>query len=237
MSRQLTARTRRDLLVTEPIAPVPVGGLAYVSNEDTIAWTNDRVCVRMGQEGSWQEASGCSSRVADCRALRYQLAASVEGNAMAAKTQADLTKAAGRTKPRVPASALALLESARLGLQRCGNDPSPATRLVESQLAALRTAAAVVAVRSDPRTISSNEGPRSLWDVLPDVAPGLCEWARYFAVSPKRRGGRALAWWHRASLRREADEFQLNVEKFFALAVDALGVAEEFGVVTPPNGA
>jgi hypothetical protein len=191
----------------------------------------------MGQEGSWQEASWCSSWVADCRALRYQLAASVEGDAMAAKTHADLTKPADRTKPRVPQSALALLESARLGLQRCGNDPSPASRLVESQLAALRTAAAVVTARSDPSTISSNEGPHSLWDILPDAAPALCEWARYFAVSPKRRGGRALAWWHRASLRREADEFQLNVEKFFALALDTLGVAEAFGVVTPPNGA
>jgi len=146
---------------------------------------------------------------------------------MTAKTHA------GRTKPRGSTSALALLESARLGLQRCNNDPSAASRLVTSQLAALRTAAAIVAARSDPRTTPLNEGPQSLWDLLPEVAPALSEWAVYFAVSPRPRQRAVWAWWHRAALRREADEFLRNAEAFFALAASTLGVAETPGVVTP----
>jgi hypothetical protein len=146
---------------------------------------------------------------------------------MPAKTRAD------RTKSRVPTSALALLESARLGLEGCQNDPSAVSRLVASQLAALRTAAAVVAARSDPRTTPRNEGPQSVWDLLPSVAPAFSEWAAYFAVNPSHRRETIRARWHRASLRREADEFLRNAETFFALAADTLGVAEVLRVVTP----
>src|SRR3974390_1765462 len=83
----------------------------------------------------------------------------------------------GLTRPTVPPSALALLESARRGLEAGKHDPSASSRLVTSQLAALRTAAAVVAAGSDPRTAPRNKGPQNIWDLLPGMAPTLSEWA------------------------------------------------------------
>lgn len=146
---------------------------------------------------------------------------------MPAKTHADRTKA--ETSP----SALALLESARRGLKECENKPSAVSILLTCQLAVLRTAAAVLAAGSDPRTVPSIAGPQNIWDLLPGAAPALSPWATYFAVRPRPEHRGIWAWWHRAARRREADEFLRNAELFFALAADTLGAAEKLGLETP----
>ncbi|HKJ12110.1 MAG TPA: SAV_6107 family HEPN domain-containing protein [Ornithinimicrobium sp.] len=80
---------------------------------------------------------------------------------------------------------LDLLDRAREGLvQACHSDTS-AERYTQSHLAALRAAAAVIAARSRP---SRRSGPRSVWEVLPAVAPELTEWAVLYAASARRRG-------------------------------------------------
>lgn len=80
---------------------------------------------------------------------------------------------------------LDLLDKARDGLvQACHSDTS-ADRYIQSHLSALRTAAALIAARSNPSRRSS---PRSVWEVLPVVAPELTEWAVFYAASARRRG-------------------------------------------------
>lgn len=80
---------------------------------------------------------------------------------------------------------LDLLDRAREGLVQACHSDTCAQRYCESHLAALRAATAVIADRSAP---SSRSRPRSVWEVLPLVAPELSEWAAFYADSGRRRG-------------------------------------------------
>jgi SAV_6107-like HEPN len=140
----------------------------------------------------------------------------------------DTNMHAGQAKSEVPPSALALLESARRGLAAGRKEPSAINRYVASQLAAMRTAAAVVAARSDPRTAIRRNGQQSVWDLLPEVEPSLSRWAAYFSASPKPRP--RAAWPrrpHRITFRRKANTLLRNAETFLALAEDTLGVTAQ----------
>lgn len=113
--------------------------------------------------------------------------------------------------------ALDLLERSRRGLlDACASTDAPA-RYVAAHLSALRAAAAVLAVRGRPAG-RSGRGPRSVWQLLPLVAPELTEWAEFFAASATRRAaieaGRLDTVTTRDSddLLRDAEAFHLAVE-------------------------
>ena len=124
---------------------------------------------------------------------------------------------------RVAPSALALLESARYGLATAESEASPGARYVSAHLAALRAAAAVVTVRSQPGATPRRRKPLSVWELLPKVEPTLSEWAAFFAAGAAKRAAaeaglpRAVSW-------QEADDLLRDAETFLSLAEEALGV-------------
>jgi hypothetical protein len=113
---------------------------------------------------------------------------------------------------------LDLLERARLTLESACRTADPAERYRDAHLGALRAAAAIVAARTVP---SPRSRPRSVWVVLPAVAPELGEWATFFAACSAHRsvidrGGRIAP--------READDLLRQAEMFLEIAQGVLGV-------------
>ncbi len=137
--------------------------------------------------------------------------------------QAGSDRSGARPRCRVAPSALALLESARYGLAAAESEASPGARYVSAHLAALRAAAAVVTVKSDPGTSSRRRKPLSVWELLPKVEPALSEWAAFFAAGAAKRAA-AEAGLPRAVTCREADDLLRDAETFLSLAENALGV-------------
>lgn len=76
--------------------------------------------------------------------------------------------------------ALALLEQSRQCLTQAYAAELAAVRLVTSQDAAMRAAAALVAGRG-------TRGPQDLWPLLAAQSPELAEWAEVFALAAVRR--------------------------------------------------
>ncbi|MFF8951925.1 SAV_6107 family HEPN domain-containing protein [Streptomyces sp. NPDC014940] len=117
-----------------------------------------------------------------------------------------------------PPAALDLLAQARAGLDEAATRADPNERYATAHLAALRAAAAVLAVRGRPEP-SPAEGRRrirSAWEVLPEIAPELTEWAALFAAGAARRA-RAEAGIAGAASRREADDLLRDVNMFVRL--------------------
>ena len=125
---------------------------------------------------------------------------------------------------QLPATALSLLRAARQGLAEAESEGDPATRYIGAHLAALRAAAAIVAARGEPAT--RRRRPRSVWELLPQVAPALAEWAAYFAASAAKRAA-AEAGLPRAASAREADDLLRDASTFVAVAERALGLGGE----------
>jgi hypothetical protein len=116
-----------------------------------------------------------------------------------------------------PPAALDLLTQAHLGLQEAAVLPAPHERYATAHLAALRTAAAVLAVRGRPEeTPRKRRRIRSAWEVLPEVAPELAEWSALFAAGADRRA-RAEAGIPSAAGPREADDLLRAAGMFLRL--------------------
>jgi hypothetical protein len=112
-----------------------------------------------------------------------------------------------------------LLNRSRASLLLACHADTVAERYVEAHLAALRAAAALLAARSKP---SRRSQLRSVWEVLPQVAPELIEWAVFFAASAKHRA--ALERGSTGPGAREADDLLRQSEIFFELVQEALGL-------------
>ncbi|MCM2418853.1 MULTISPECIES: SAV_6107 family HEPN domain-containing protein [unclassified Streptomyces] len=116
-----------------------------------------------------------------------------------------------------PPAALDLLTQAHLGLDEAAVLETPNERYATAHLAALRTAAAVLAVRGRPEP-----GPRrrqrirSAWEVLPEVAPELSEWSAMFEYGARRRA-RAEAGIEGAATWRDADDLLRAAGMFLRL--------------------
>ena len=80
--------------------------------------------------------------------------------------------------PGASPSARTLLAQARQGLLHAEQETDPAERYVRAHLAALRGAAAVLALRGRPHRARTR--PMSAWVLLAKVAPELAEWAAFF---------------------------------------------------------
>ena len=112
---------------------------------------------------------------------------------------------------------LDLLERSRGGLLLACHSSTAAERYTQAHLAALRAGAALLAARSLPTRRSR---PRSVWEVLPVVAPELGEWATFFADSGRRR--LALERGADAVTARDADDLVRSGERFLELVRQAL---------------
>jgi hypothetical protein len=116
-----------------------------------------------------------------------------------------------------PPEALGLLSQARRGLDEAEGLELPDERYVTAHLAALRTAAAVLAVRGRPEpTERKRRRIRSAWEVLPEVAPELADWSALFASGAARRA-RAEAGIRNAVSRRDADDLMRDAAHFLRL--------------------
>ncbi|MDT7789657.1 MAG: hypothetical protein QOF58_8076, partial [Pseudonocardiales bacterium] len=92
---------------------------------------------------------------------------------------AEISNPANFPLPLPPASALALLQQARDSLAESERTPEPPERFATAYLAALRAAAAVLALRGRPHRGRSR--PTSAWVLLAAIAPEMREWATFFA--------------------------------------------------------
>ncbi|MEV5241660.1 SAV_6107 family HEPN domain-containing protein [Streptomyces cinnamoneus] len=120
-------------------------------------------------------------------------------------------------RPATPSAVLDLLAQAHQGLTEAAALEAPHERYATAHLAALRTAAAVLAVRGRPE--ASPRGRRrirSAWEVLPEVAPELSEWSALFASGAARRA-RAEAGIRSAAGSREADDLLRDADAFLRL--------------------
>lgn len=119
----------------------------------------------------------------------------------------------------VPTSARELLERSRAGLLQAQVARSAGERYVAAHLAAIRSAAAVLAVRGRP----SRRGPTNVWAVLPLVAPELSEWAAFFASGAPRRAA-VEAGRTEVVTTREADDLMRDAGTFAGLVAELLGL-------------
>ncbi|MEU8916403.1 SAV_6107 family HEPN domain-containing protein [Streptomyces nigrescens] len=116
-----------------------------------------------------------------------------------------------------PPAALDLLTQAQQGLDEAQTLETPNEQFATAHLAALRTAAAVLAVRGRPETtVRRRQRIRSAWEVLPEVAPELAEWSVLFAAGAARRA-KAEAGIAGAAGRRDADDLLRDAAMFLRL--------------------
>ncbi|MFI1502785.1 SAV_6107 family HEPN domain-containing protein [Streptomyces platensis] len=116
-----------------------------------------------------------------------------------------------------PPAALALLTQDQQGLDEAQTLETPNEQFAMAHLAALRTAAAVLAVRGRPETtVRRRQRIRSAWEVLPEVAPELAEWSALFAAGAARRA-KAEAGIAGAAGRRDADDLLRDAAMFLRL--------------------
>lgn len=122
----------------------------------------------------------------------------------------------------VPATARALLRDAREGLVDAIAEPEPAYRFAAAYLAALRAAAAMLALRGRPHR--GRARPASVWTLLVSVAPEMREWAAFFASSSATRASVQAGLTRKVSA-RAADDMMRQAGQF----VDLVGRAMRGG--------
>jgi hypothetical protein len=116
-------------------------------------------------------------------------------------------------------AALDLLTQAHLGLEEAALLETANERYATAHLAALRTAAAVLAVRGRPETGAAARRRRRIrtaWEVLPQITPELAEWSALFAAGAARRA-RAEAGIAGAASPRDADDLMRAAAMFLRL--------------------
>ena len=127
------------------------------------------------------------------------------------------------------AAARDLLGTARHDLANAMGTTVATERYAAAHLAALRTAAAVLAVRTRP---SGHQAAAQRVVVLPQVAPELAEWAAFFAAGASKRAA-AEAGLSRAVTPREADDLLRDAQTFLALVETTLGLRPPAGDPAP----
>lgn len=103
-----------------------------------------------------------------------------------------------------------LLTAAQRGIAEAVIADTAAERYARAHLSALRSAAAVLAARAQPSKGRSRL--RSVWSVLPVVAPELAEWSTFFAASAGKRAAAEAGL--PVVTQREADDLLRDAETF-----------------------
>jgi hypothetical protein len=119
----------------------------------------------------------------------------------------------------VPESALTLLSQAERGLADAEVERDAPQRFAHAYLAALRAAAAMLALRGRPHRARSR--PMSVWTLLASVAPELREWAAFFASCSATRAS-VQAGITRAVTDRSADDLVRQTGQFLELVERAV---------------
>lgn len=128
-------------------------------------------------------------------------------------------------------AAAALVERAGRGLALCRASVDPDERYDLAHLAALRTAAAVLAAHgpSVGGARASRRGPAvEVWQTLVEVAPALTAWAALFSAGARRR--REIARGVRVP-QGEADDLMERSEEFLEAVLRHLGLPVRVGPV------
>jgi hypothetical protein len=121
-----------------------------------------------------------------------------------------------------PPAALDLLAQAGRGLSEASTLTDQGDAYVAAHLAALRAAAAVLAVRGRPEASArARRRIRSVWEVLPEIAPELAEWSVLFAASAERRA-RIDAGIRGVVTRQDADDLISAAGYFLRLVEETL---------------
>lgn len=160
----------------------------------------------------------------------------------ARKSRAGESKSAAEPSPRPPAtsasgavrhrpgsasslahvnagSAAGLVRQARAGVAEAQHEPDAAQRFATAYLAALRAAAAMLALRGRPHR--GRARPTSAWVLLTKLAPELSEWAAFFASGSATRAA-ILAGMTRNVSHRTADDLVRQAAQFTDLIADAV---------------
>ncbi|HEY3611369.1 MAG TPA: SAV_6107 family HEPN domain-containing protein [Pseudonocardiaceae bacterium] len=124
--------------------------------------------------------------------------------------------------PVPPSSALALVRQARAGVAEAQREIVPAQRYATAYLAALRAAAAMLALRGRPHRGRSR--PTSAWVLLTSLAPEFTEWAVFFAASSATRAA-IQAGVTRDVTQRAADDLVREAAHFTDLVAEAIAAA------------
>jgi len=88
-----------------------------------------------------------------------------------------------------------------------------------AHVAALRAAAALLAVRARP---NPRNRQRNAWELVAAVAPEFADWAMVFAAGARKRAA-AEAGLSAAVTEREADDLVREAERFLTLVEKAVG--------------
>lgn len=117
-----------------------------------------------------------------------------------------------------------LIEGARRSLARAALAPTAHERYAAAHLAALRSAAAVIAAVAP-------QGPRgrvrSAWVVLREACPPLAEWADFFAAGAQTRAAAEAGI--RCVSPRAADDLVREAERFLSRVCDVLELNQQSG--------
>jgi len=127
------------------------------------------------------------------------------------------------THPSVPAATCDLIASAQRSLAEAIIASTPAERYACAHLSALRAAAAVLAARGRPSSRRSRV--RSVWAVLPEVAPEFAEWASFFAAGARKRAAAEVGI--ACVTAREADDLVRDADAFLARVTGSLGLPHQ----------
>jgi hypothetical protein len=127
------------------------------------------------------------------------------------------------TKPlsNPPPSRAAMLDRACAALDAARRCPDDGERFRLAHLAALRTAAAVLADRGRPN--AARRKLVSVWVLIDAVAPEFSDWARYFAAGAATRAAVEAGARHAASA-RAADDQVRAASDFLTLVQQSLGM-------------
>jgi hypothetical protein len=117
-------------------------------------------------------------------------------------------------------SAYELLRRCEEGIRVAERASDPGERFCAAHMAAIRAAAAVLAVRGRPRRGS---GALNVWQVLPKVAPELGEWAAFFNAGATRRAAVQAGLCGVVS-GRDADDLLRQTVVFANLVTEYLGL-------------
>ncbi|WP_020573415.1 SAV_6107 family HEPN domain-containing protein [Actinopolymorpha alba] len=151
------------------------------------------------------------------------------------------TRAAAQFQAPLGPSVFLSLDRARASLADAMMSETPAERYVAAHVAALRTAAAVLAARARPAV---RRGQRNAWALLTRVAPELGEWATFFAAGAGKRAAAEAGLAHTVTA-READDLVRDAERFLAVVERLLELphqptllrqVDEAGGVSPAMG-
>ncbi|TDD58464.1 hypothetical protein E1263_19300 [Kribbella antibiotica] len=107
------------------------------------------------------------------------------------------------------------LSRARAALAEAIETNDHLIRYSSAHIAALRVAAAVLAVRARPVRAGARKRQRNAWVLLAEVAPEFAEWATFFAAGAAQRAA-AEAGLERSVTTREADDLIRAVDTFYA---------------------